>query len=1321
MTPRPPAKVLLLTLTALSCSPADPSASEPGERRQAVYAVPVQTFVPSDPTDTLATVRFGGDRLAVAASALRAVYVYSRTGTAWSEEARVDLNGPHLAGSLAFDGTTLVVGATADGTAAAGAGAVHVYERSGSAWQRVDVLTASDAAAGDTLGTAVWVSGDDLFAASWQRGAVYYFAREAGAWVERQKLGHTHLGGASFGWRVQSDGDTLFVAQPNGGAFHYERSGSTWVERQHLDRPGGAAQFGWSVDLEGNRAAVSWRSAVTVLYERADAASSWTEVATLSPSVPQTTMGGFPSLGLGTGAIAIGSTLDDDPVEDSGAVFAFSERGGAWAESERILSPNPTFQGRFGVLDVAGTLLAATGNDELYLFELTPKGDLAAPCSEARQCASGNCADGVCCDAACAAPCEACVTGATGEADGTCAPVLDGADPRDDCADPAAGSCGPDGWCDGAGACRTAAPAGSPCGPATCDNRQRTTTACDGSGVCAPTTESCGDYTCEGDSCRTSCSTDEHCAPSFRCADAVCVAPGRCSDDLSEAVSGDGTRTACAPYTCLTATCQTRCASSSECAAGFVCDTSSARCVDTSTTKSPRGSGDDGGCGCRAPGAAPRHGAGAGLLATLGLLLVLARRRGLGPRWLALLLLGCSPAEAPVGTASHTQPVVYVDPVPAAVLGDQTAPTLNPQNARVIVVGDVMVASLGKSVEVRRLNGADWELAQTIVAPPGSVSFAECLDFDGSTIVVGDPERAGSVNGALHVYSLVGTTWAPSAVIADQTGLASLGQGHCKVLGDTLAAFGRLSSANRVGIFERAGGTWTNTQTLDVASEPEWYVDGIAIDTDRLLVLQREGIASSGLAHFYRKEAGGWVSDGSLAPPAPCRVFRAAAIAADRAVVGTVGCTETLTARRAVGAWTWAASAPWVAPSPARPEASAVSAAFHTDMLVVGYGYGNLVDLFTESAGQWRLQQRLVPPAGTVAFGMSVSAAGSWLAVSAPTDGVPPPPRVFVYPLLQARANGQPCAGATECASGDCVEDVCCDAACSAPCTSCRGALTGGDDGTCAPVTAGEDPVDDCGLCSACDGAGGCEPATDGTDPLDDCTPDGANTCGADGFCNGTGACRAAAPEGTSCGAATCTDAQSTDPACDGVGSCVAVPTACEPYACAGSACGTDCAAGSDCADGYHCAAGVCVASGTCTTDGVSVLTSAGETSCAPYRCDEGACLRECGDTADCAPGHFCEKAGAGGSCVAASEAQPADEGCGCRAAGSSRGPRGAWAAALLVALFVMRAPRRALSARRPSSTPGGPPRTAASLPRRSPRGGGTRDPEAPRSASRTG
>jgi alpha-tubulin suppressor-like RCC1 family protein len=111
-----------------------------------------------------------------------------------------------------------------------------------------------------------------------------------------------------------------------------------------------------------------------------------------------------------------------------------------------------------------------------------------------RVCATGNCVDGFCCDSTCDQGCAACAGALTGALNGTCAPVPAGTDPKDACEQDGAypDSCGADGQCDGAGACRSVATEGTRCGDLSCVGNSVSDFACNATGECVETTLTCG-------------------------------------------------------------------------------------------------------------------------------------------------------------------------------------------------------------------------------------------------------------------------------------------------------------------------------------------------------------------------------------------------------------------------------------------------------------------------------------------------------------------------------------------------------------------------------------------------------------------------------------------------------------------------------------------------------------------------------------------------------------------------------------------------------------------------------------------------------------
>ena len=154
---------------------------------------------------------------------------------------------------------------------------------------------------------------------------------------------------------------------------------------------------------------------------------------------------------------------------------------------------------------------------------------LGSECAAGTQCASGFCAGGVCCASACTETCYACaVPGSVG----SCVPVPAGQDPASQCPPSSPSTCGRAGGCNGAGACQLH-PAGTQCGAPSCaDSSAVSAATCDGLGRCAPgDTRSCGAYRCEGNACRSRCTSSNDCREGFACSGGSCL-PANKVDNL---------------------------------------------------------------------------------------------------------------------------------------------------------------------------------------------------------------------------------------------------------------------------------------------------------------------------------------------------------------------------------------------------------------------------------------------------------------------------------------------------------------------------------------------------------------------------------------------------------------------------------------------------------------------------------------------------------------------------------------------------------------------------------------------------------------------
>ncbi len=207
-----------------------------------------------------------------------AAYVFVRANGVWTEQAYLrgatPAAGNSFGTSVAIWGSTIVVGAPGDDGAGADAGAAYVFVRSGTTWTQQAVLRGTGLTAGDSLGRAVAAAQDTVIAGAPFRdgsgadaGAAFVFTRSAGVWSQQAVLtSSTAAAGDTFGWTVGLSGDTAVVGSPlddtaatNAGAADvFTRTGASWAHAARLQAPapGESDRFGYSVSLAGAIVAV---------------------------------------------------------------------------------------------------------------------------------------------------------------------------------------------------------------------------------------------------------------------------------------------------------------------------------------------------------------------------------------------------------------------------------------------------------------------------------------------------------------------------------------------------------------------------------------------------------------------------------------------------------------------------------------------------------------------------------------------------------------------------------------------------------------------------------------------------------------------------------------------------------------------------------------------------------------------------------------------------------------------------------------------------------------------------------------------------------
>jgi hypothetical protein len=314
-------------------------------------------------------------------------YVFLRNGSSWSQQAKLTANdgaaNDHFGvrASVSSDGNTALVGATGYDTAAGtNVGSAYVYVRSGSSWSQQARLTANDGAAEDSFGYPVSVSrdgntalvgacGDDT-AAGTNAGSAYVYVRSGSSWSQQAKL--TASDGAAEDYfassvSVSSDGNTALVGASNddtagganaGSAYVFVRSGSSWSQQAKLTPTNAGADdhFGYSVSIsgDGNTAvagALYDDTAAGSAYVFVRSGSSWSQQAKLTASdgAANNYFGTSVSVSSDGNTVLVGATRGSkSPGGFEGCAYVFARNGSTWSQLDKLTAEDGAAGDLFG-------------------------------------------------------------------------------------------------------------------------------------------------------------------------------------------------------------------------------------------------------------------------------------------------------------------------------------------------------------------------------------------------------------------------------------------------------------------------------------------------------------------------------------------------------------------------------------------------------------------------------------------------------------------------------------------------------------------------------------------------------------------------------------------------------------------------------------------------------------------------------------------------------------------------------------------------------------------------------------------------------------
>jgi hypothetical protein len=323
-----------------------------------------------------------------------AVYIFTRSGTTWSQQAYIKASNTGQAAvgdgfaegdqfgysiALSSDGNTLAVGAIGEDSAAMGingdqadnmanqAGAAYVFTRSGTTWSQQAYVKSSMTRPNVLFGYSIGLSGsgDTLAVAEFDadrgKGAIYVLTRSGGTWSHQARIQADNAeNGDSLGYSmaISDDGNTIAAGaadedclnpginpagcekdQPSdtsaGAAYVFVRNGAAWTQQAFLksSHPHKSDWFGVRIALSGDG------NTVAVSAPQEDGKSR-----------------------------GINGNQEELGASEAGAVYFFTRTGSAWTQQAYVKSSNSEASDEFGSSialsqDGRTMLVAARGED----------------------------------------------------------------------------------------------------------------------------------------------------------------------------------------------------------------------------------------------------------------------------------------------------------------------------------------------------------------------------------------------------------------------------------------------------------------------------------------------------------------------------------------------------------------------------------------------------------------------------------------------------------------------------------------------------------------------------------------------------------------------------------------------------------------------------------------------------------------------------------------------------------------------------------------------------------------------------------------------
>lgn len=359
------------------------------------------TLVIGAPYEDSASREINGDATDNLASDAGAAYVFTRSGSIWTQQAYLKASNAdpedQFGHSVAIEGDFILVGAwlesgnavVVDGDQsnndAPEAGAVYAFARTGSTWAQSAYLKAPNSGEGDWFGVsldldggtavigalfedsdATGVDGDGAGNLSPDSGAAYLFTLSNSIWTHAAYFKASNTGvGDIFGASVAISGDTVLVGAP------WEASNATGIGGDQLDNSATDSGAAYLFTLENG----DWSQTHYIKATNTEPYDTFGTCVAVEGAIAAI---GAP--GEDSGSQGIDSDQSSNASSNSGAVYRYANGDSGWAQASYLKASNPQEQSQFGFsLSLSGEALLtgsikeATGGADAgaaYLFSM---------------------------------------------------------------------------------------------------------------------------------------------------------------------------------------------------------------------------------------------------------------------------------------------------------------------------------------------------------------------------------------------------------------------------------------------------------------------------------------------------------------------------------------------------------------------------------------------------------------------------------------------------------------------------------------------------------------------------------------------------------------------------------------------------------------------------------------------------------------------------------------------------------------------------------------------------------------------------------------